>query len=100
MSVGDLATAASARTPVPTPEPGPVARKISEFTAAQGLTNQSFLGLSADDWSLLILAALFVLAGYFFLTFLLNRLLKRLVSKTSMQANDRSVPPSGAMQSG
>jgi MscS family membrane protein len=75
-------------TPIPTPTPGPVTELVSEFTQSTGLARATFLGLSVDDWINLGISVLILLVGYVVGTWLLNRLLRRLVERTPTEFDD------------
>jgi small-conductance mechanosensitive channel len=88
--VEDVATAVSARTPVPTPTAGAVAREIEEFTTEAGLAGKTFLGLAVEDWLNLAFSGLFIIVGYFVIKFLFA-VLTRIAKRTAPQADDKIV---------
>ena len=88
-SAAGVATAVAARTPVPTSTPDRLDREVEDLTTSLGLTDQTFLGLSAEDWINILLSALIVFGGYFLITIALARLIKWFVGKTSMKEDDR-----------
>ena len=87
-SVKDVATAVSARTPVPTSTPDRIDRKIEYITTQTGLTGRTFLGLPIEYWINLIISILIALAGYFIVIKLLTKLLTRLVNRTEEKLDD------------
>jgi hypothetical protein len=40
----------ASRTPEPTPTPGIIDREINDLTTSLGLSGNTFLGLTVDDW--------------------------------------------------
>jgi len=88
--VVDVATAVSARTPVPTPTAGPVAREIEEFTTETGLAGRTFLGLAVEDWLNLAVSGLVIIFGYFVIK-LLIAVLRRIAKRTAPTADDEIV---------
>ena len=91
-SVGDTADdvvdAIAARTPIPTPTPSFVQREVDGLVETAGLTDVSFLGLSAEDWVNIGLSVLYFVLGYWLVVRILNRLLLRLVKRTATQFDD------------
>jgi len=87
-SVQDVATAVSARTPVPTSTPDRIDRQIEDITAQTGLAGKTFLSLQVEDWINLIITILITLAGYFIVIKLLTKLLTRLVNRTEEKLDD------------
>ncbi len=77
------------RTPVPTATPGLIREVVSEVAQRVGLDEISVLGISAGDWIDLGVSLLLVLAGYFVGTWVIRRLLPRLVRRTSTEFDDR-----------
>jgi len=57
---GEIAT----RTPVPTAAPGVFEEEVSRIVTQMGVDEQTFLGLGIDDWIILGVSLLVVLAGY------------------------------------
>ena len=87
-SVEDVATAVSARTPVPTPTPDRIDRQIEEFTIETGLAGSSFLGLRIEDWINIGFSALAILIGYFIFIRVLMRLPRWIVNRTEQELDD------------
>jgi MscS family membrane protein len=77
------------RTPVPTATPGRVQREVAQLVARAGLARTTFLGLAVTDWIALVGSLLLVLAGYLIGTWLIRRLLPRLVRRTPTEFDDR-----------
>jgi small-conductance mechanosensitive channel len=75
-------------TPIPTPTPGPVTELVSEFAQSTGLARTTVLGLSVEDWINLGISVLILLVGYVVGTWLLNRILWRLVKRTPTEFDD------------
>jgi small-conductance mechanosensitive channel len=75
-------------TPVPTPTPGAITELVSDFTQSTGLARKAFLGLTADDWINLGISVLILLVGYVVGTWLLKRILRRLVKRTPTEFDD------------
>ncbi len=89
-SVEDVATAVSARTPVPTPTAGPVAREIEDLATETGLAGTTFLGLAVENWINIAVSALVILVGYFVIKALIA-VLRRIAKRTAVQADDKIV---------
>ena len=87
-SVQDVATAVSARTPVPTSTPDRIDHQIEEITTQTGLSGKTFLGLRVEDWINLLITILLTLVGYFIIIKLLTKLLTRLVNRTEEKLDD------------
>jgi small-conductance mechanosensitive channel len=87
-SVEDVATAVSARTPVPTPTPDRIDRQIKEFTAQTGLSGYTFLGVPIEDWINLGISALVILVGYFIFIRVLMRLPRWIFNRTRLELDD------------
>ena len=77
------------RTPVPTPVAGPVQQGVAQFTAAVGVSETTFLGLSVENWINLGLSVLAVLVGYTVGNWLIRGLLRRIVRRTPTQFDDQ-----------
>ena len=87
-SVQDVATAVSARTPVPTSTPDRIDHEIEEITSQAGLSETTVLGLQVEDWFNLIISILIALAGYFIIIKLVTKLLLWLVNRTEEKLDD------------
>jgi small-conductance mechanosensitive channel len=79
------------RTPVPTATPGALDDVVQEISAAAGLEEASFLGLSADNWISLGVSLLLVLLGYLLGTWLIGRVLIQIVRRTPTELDDAPV---------
>jgi small-conductance mechanosensitive channel len=76
------------RTPAPTATPGPVAREVDRLAARTGLARTFFLGLATADWINLGISLLFVLIGYLIGTWLIRRILPRVVRSTAIDFDE------------
>jgi small-conductance mechanosensitive channel len=76
------------RTPVPTATPGRVERRVTQFAVQAGLARTTFLGLAAADWINLGISLLTVLFGYLIGTWVIRRLLPRVVRRTATEFDD------------
>lgn len=85
MEGGIIAT----RTPMPTSTPGLLVVGAEEITTQLGLNQRVFLGLSLDDWLVLLFSALLVLGVYLLATWLVKRVFPRLARRTRTQFDDR-----------
>jgi small-conductance mechanosensitive channel len=88
---GEIAT----RTPMPTTTPGVFEEEVSGFVSKMGVDEQSFLGLGIDDWIILGVSLLLVLAGYLVGTWLIRRALPRAVARTPTELDDRILEAAG-----
>lgn len=70
------------RTPEPTATPGLLLEAVSAVAENRGLAGESFLGLPVEDWISLGISLLIVLAGYLVGTWLIRRVLPRVVQRT------------------
>jgi MscS family membrane protein len=77
------------RTPEPTATPGLIVDVVSQVAEARGLAGESFLGLPVEDWISLGISLLIVLAGYLVGTWLIRRMLPRVVQRTGTELDDR-----------
>ena len=77
------------RTPEPTATPGIVEQEVERFSQAVGLGQATFLGLEATDWINLLISVLYVLAGYLIGTWLIRRILPRIVRRTKTDFDDQ-----------
>lgn len=76
------------RTPEPTATPGLIVEGVSKVAEKSGLAGESFLGLPVEDWISLGISLLIVLAGYLVGTWLIRRLLPRVVKRTGTKLDD------------
>ena len=76
------------RTPEPTATPGFIVEGVSTIAERSGLAGESFLGLPVEDWISLGISFLIVLAGYLVGTWLIRRVLPRVVKRTGAQLDD------------
>jgi MscS family membrane protein len=76
------------RTPEPTATPGLIVEGVSKVTEVSGLAGESFLGLPVEDWINLGISLLIVLAGYLVGTWLIRRVLPRVVRRTGTKLDD------------
>lgn len=83
-----LAEILTTRVPDPTSTPGNVERAVANYTARAGLATTRFLGLKISDWINLILSIVFVSIGYLLGTWIIRRLLPRLVRRTPSEFDD------------
>jgi MscS family membrane protein len=77
------------RTPEPTATPGLIVEGVSKAAEMSGLAGESFLGLPVEDWVSLGISFLIVLAGYLVGTWLIRRVLPRVVLRTGTELDDR-----------
>jgi MscS family membrane protein len=77
------------RTPAPTVTPGRIVKEVAELTASLGLDQERFLGLTTDEWISLGTSILISLLAYLIGTWLLKRLLPRLVQGSVSDFDDR-----------
>jgi small-conductance mechanosensitive channel len=95
---GEVAAAVGSRTPVPTPTPDVIADMVGELTREAGLTGNTFLGLSAEDWIDIVISLVITFVGY--LLALLGvkvffAVVKRAVRHTSSEFDDAFVEAIG-----
>jgi MscS family membrane protein len=76
------------RTPEPTPTPGRIEQGVEELVDTVGLARTTFLGLSVVSWINLAISLLYVLAGYLIGTWLIRRILPRVVGRTRTEFDD------------
>jgi len=91
--LGDLL---NERTIDPTATLGALMRNIEASAARKGLLSTSFLGISLVDWVNLLISALIALFGYLLGTWLIKRVLPRLVKKTASLFDDALLDKVGA----
>ncbi|MFN2215912.1 MAG: mechanosensitive ion channel family protein [Anaerolineales bacterium] len=76
------------RTPQPTATPGPAMQAIEAYAARWGFLYTRFLGIRLVDWIDILLSALIVLVGYLLGTWLIKRVLPRIVKRTATELDD------------
>jgi len=79
----------------PTATPGVIQEAVNDFTAATGLDQETFLGLTADDWINLAISGLWVLVGYLLATWLVGSVLRRAALRTSSELDEKSLEAIG-----
>ena len=77
------------RTPMPTVTPGVLQQEVEQLVARAGLARTRFLGLTVSEWLSLGGSLLLVLGGYLLGTWLIRRVLRRIVRRTSTEFDDR-----------
>ena len=75
----------SDRTPIPTATLGALMQTIESYAAQRGFLSTRFLGIRVVDWINLVISLLIALAGYLLGTWLIKRVLPRLVKRTDSQ---------------
>ena len=83
------------RTPMPTVTPGFLAEGVSRIAEETGLAGESFLGVAVEDWIVLAISLLLIVAGYLVGTWLIRRLLPRVVKRTASHLDDRLLEVAG-----
>jgi MscS family membrane protein len=83
------------RPPAPTATPGPIEKGIEQLAVATGLSRTEFLGLSGTDWINLGVSMLLILLGYLLGTWLIRRVLPRVVQRSDSQFDDRLLQDTG-----
>jgi len=76
------------RTLQPTATLGVLMRSIEESATRRGLISTTFLGIRLVDWANLFISALIALSGYLLGTWMIKRLLPRLVKRTATPFDD------------
>jgi MscS family membrane protein len=77
------------RTPEPTITPGVLQQEVEKLVTRAGLTRTQVLGLTVMEWLSLAGSLLLVLAGYLIGTWLIRRVLLRIVRSTPTEFDDR-----------
>ena len=77
------------RTPVPTATPGALQQEVAKLVARAGLARTKVLGLTVTEWLALVGSLLLVLAGYLIGTWLIRRVLRRIVRRTATEFDDQ-----------
>jgi MscS family membrane protein len=83
------------RTPAPTATPGAIEEGIEQLAAATGLSKTELLGISGTDWINLGVSMLLVLLGYLLGTWLIRRVLPRVVQRSASRFDDRLLQGTG-----
>jgi small-conductance mechanosensitive channel len=86
----------SDRTPQPTATPGPIMQGIEQLAVRKGFVTTRFLGIRVVDWINLAIAILITLAGYLLGTWLIKRILPRLVKRTVSSFDDELLKEVGS----
>ena len=76
------------RAPEPTSTPGPLQQAVIDYTTRKGLASTKFLGLSVPDWINLATSVALILIGYLLGTWIIRRLLIRLIRHTPSTFDD------------
>ena len=77
------------RTPEPTATPGRVEKQVEELVDTVGLGRATFMGISVINWVNLAISLLYTFVGYAIGTWLIRRVLTRLVRRTATGFDDR-----------
>lgn len=83
------------RTPEPTATPGRIEQGVNQIATQAGLTRTELLGLSAADWINLGISLVFILAAYLIGTWLIRRILPRVVGSTPTEFDDLFLAQAG-----
>jgi MscS family membrane protein len=83
------------RTPAPTATPGVIQDAVDDFTTAIGLDQETFLGLTADDWINLVISGLWVLVGYLLATWLVGSVLRGAAQRTPSELDETILEAAG-----
>lgn len=94
--LAELAESVPTRTPEPTATPGPIAQEVSEFVEKTFLPEEALLWLKVEDWINLGISILIVLGGYLIGTWVVRRLLPKIIRKTDTPLDDRLLDVSGS----
>lgn len=84
------------RTIEPTATLGALMRNIEASAAQRGLSSTRFLGIRLVDWVNLFISVLIALGGYLFGTWLIKRLLPRIVKRTATTFDDELLKKIGS----
>jgi MscS family membrane protein len=77
------------RTPEPTITPGVLQQEVEKLVTRAGLARTQVLGLTVSAWLSLAASLLLVLGGYLIGTWLIRRVLHRIVRRTPTEFDDR-----------
>jgi MscS family membrane protein len=83
------------RTPVPTATPGVIQREVTRLVARTGLARTQVLGLEVTDWISLGSSLLLVLLSYLVSTWLIRRILLRIVRRIPTDFDDQLLAAGG-----
>ncbi len=83
-----FAEVVASRTPEPTREPGPIDQVVTEVTAATGLAEMAFLGLTGEDWVNAAISLLLVLISVPVATRVVRTILHRFLKPTRTDFDD------------
>ena len=83
------------RTPVPTATPGVIQQEVARLVARAGLARTRVLGLRVTDWISLGGSLLLVLVSYLVSTWLIQRVLRRIVRRIPTDLDDRLLDAAG-----
>ena len=83
--LGDFITE---RTPQPTATVGVLMQSIETFAARRGFLSTKFLGVRVVDWINILISVLIVLGSYWLGTWLIKRVLPKLVKRTATEFDD------------
>jgi small-conductance mechanosensitive channel len=83
------------RTPEPTATPGRIEQEVTQLAARAGLLTTRFLGLTVVDWVNLGISLAYVAIGYLIGTWVIRRLLPRVVRRTPATFDDRLLQATG-----
>ena len=84
------------RTPMPTATPDVISEGVERLTEATGLAGETFLGLTIEDWINLAISLVIVLIGYLVGTWLIRKILVRLVRRTATRFDDQFLETFGS----
>ena len=76
------------RAPEPTATPGPLQQAVIDYTVRKGVASTKFLGLTVPDWINLAISISLILIGYLLGTWIIRRLLLRLIRHTPSTFDD------------
>ena len=84
-SAAIFATSIAVRTPVPTPTPNIIDRVAEDIVTQTGLTEATFLGLTAEDWIDIFFSIILIGIGLLVLIPLLSKVVIWLITRTNTQ---------------
>ena len=87
---------APTRTPAPTATPDIISEGVTRLTEATGISGETFLGLTVEDWINLGISLLIVAIGYLVGTWLIRKVLVRLVRRTATKFDDKFLEAFGS----
>jgi small-conductance mechanosensitive channel len=83
-----FSTSVAARTPIPTPTPHRIERRVDTLAERFGLSGATFLGIPASNWAEFAGSVALVVAGYFVARLLVNHILRWIVGRTKTKLDD------------